>query len=218
MKLLLIENDEDIVSFLKRGLEEDGYILDIAYDGEEGEYLGSVNNYDTIILDWMIPKKNGIDVLKSLRSKNISTPILMLSAKGEAENKIEGLKNGCDDYLSKPFNFDELEARLEALYRRSISKSINNINFKNINIDLDKKIVLKDNNMLNLSLKEYELFLFLIKHKNSFVSISKIEEGLYNNEQFLNSNVIQVTIYNLRKKIGKEIIHNSRGLGYKIEF
>jgi len=218
MKLLLIEDEEDIVSFLKRGLEEDGYILDIAYDGEEGEYLASVNNYDVIILDWMIPKKSGIDVLKSLRSKNISTSILMLSAKGESENKIEGLKNGCDDYLSKPFNFNELEARLEALYRRSLSKSNNSISFKNIKIDLDKKIVLKDNSVLTLSLKEYDLLLFLIKYKNSFVSISKIEEGLYNNEQFLNSNVIQVTIYNLRKKLGKDIIQNSRGLGYKIEF
>jgi len=218
MKLLLIEDEENIVSFLKRGLEEDGYILDIAYDGEEGEYLASVNNYDVIILDWMIPKKSGIDVLKSLRSKNISTSILMLSAKGESENKIEGLKNGCDDYLSKPFNFNELEARLEALYRRSLSKSNNSISFKNIKIDLDKKIVLKDNSVLTLSLKEYDLLLFLIKYKNSFVSISKIEEGLYNNEQFLNSNVIQVTIYNLRKKLGKDIIQNSRGLGYKIEF
>ena len=218
MKLLLIEDEENIVSFLKRGLEEDGYILDIAYDGEEGEYLASVNNYDVIILDWMIPKKSGIDVLKSLRSKNISTSILMLSAKGESENKIEGLKNGCDDYLSKPFNFNELEARLEALYRRSLSKSNNSISFKNIKIDLDKKIVLKDNSVLTLSLKEYDLLLFLIKYKNSFVTILQIEDGLYNNEQFLNSNVIQVTIYNLRKKLGKEIIKNSRGLGYKIEF
>ena len=218
MKILIIEDDQDIVSFLKKGLEENGYILDVSYDGESGEYLALVNNYDVIILDWMMPKKSGIDVLQSLRSKNISTPILMLSAKGETEDKIFGLKNGCDDYLSKPFSFDELEARLEALYRRGLSKSNTIINFQNIKIDLDKKTVLKDDNILNLSLKEYELLLFLIKYKNSFVSISKIEEGLYNNEQFLNSNVIQVTIYNLRKKLGKDIIQNSRGLGYKIEF
>ena len=218
MKLLIIEDDKDIVSFLQRGLQEDGYIVDIAYDGVDGEYLASVNSYDIIILDWMMPKKNGIEVLKSLRDKDIQIPILMLSAKGEVEDKITGLNSGCDDYLPKPFSFDELEARLEALYRRSLSKSGNKIEFKDIKIDLTKKIVIKDDIRLTLSLKEYELLLFLIKHKNSFVSLTMIENQLWSNEEFVNSNVIQVTIYNLRKKLGKDIIKNSRGLGYKIEF
>ena len=218
MKLLIIEDDKEIVSFLQRGLQEDGYIVDIAYDGADGEYLASINSYDIIILDWMMPKKNGIEVLKSLRDKDISTPILMLSAKGEVEDKIIGLNSGSDDYLPKPFSFDELEARLEALYRRSLSKSGNKIEFKDIKIDLTKKIVAKNNIRLTLSLKEYELLLFLIKHKNSFVSLTMIENQLWSSEEFLNSNVIQVTIYNLRKKLGKDIIQNSRGLGYKIEF
>lgn len=218
MKLLIIEDDINILSFLKRGFEEDGYILDSATNGDDGEYLACINSYDIIILDWMLPLKNGIEVLKSLRTKNILTPILMLTAKGEIKDKIQGLKGGCDDYLSKPFSFDELEARIEALYRRSLFfNATNKIQFQDITIDIDTKIVTKNNIKLDLTSKEYELLMFLIKHKNSFVSKPQIEVGLWNNEEFINSNVIQVTIHNLRKKIGKEFIKSFRGLGYKIE-
>jgi len=218
MKLLIIEDDTDILSFLKRGLEEDGYIIDSSLNGEDGEYLATINIYDVIILDWMLPLKSGIEVLKSLRGKNITTPILMLTARGETKDKIQGLREGCDDYLSKPFSFDELEARTQALYRRSLSLNASNqILFQDICINIDTKTVTKDNKSIKLSSKEYELLLFLIKHKNSFVSRAMIEESLWNSEEFVNSNVIQVTIYHLRKKIGKELIQNFRGLGYKIE-
>jgi len=218
MKILIIEDDTDILSFLKRGLEEDGNIIDSSLNGEDGEYLATINIYDVIILDWMLPLKSGIEVLKSLRNKNITTSILMLTAKSDTNDKVQGLKNGCDDYLSKPFSFDELEARIEALYRRSLSLNASNkILFQDICIYIDTKTVTKDNKRVNLSLKEYELLLFLIKHKHSFVSTTMIEESLWNSEEFINSNVIQVTIYKLRKKIGKELIQNFRGLGYKIE-
>jgi len=218
MKILIIEDDTDILSFLKRGLDEDGYTIDSALNGEDGEYLATINMYDVIILDWMLPLKNGIEVLKSLRNKNITTPILMLTAKNEVQDKIQGLRDGCDDYLSKPFHFDELEARVEVLYRRSISLNASNkIIFQNICIEIDTKIVTKDNKKVKLSSKEYEILIFLVKHKNAFVSKSMIEEGLWNNEEFINSNVIQVTIHNLRKKIGKDLIQSFRGLGYKIE-
>lgn len=218
MKILIIEDDTDILSFLKRGLKEDGYTIDSALNGEDGEYLATVNAYDVIILDWMLPLKSGIEVLKSLRDKNITTPVLMLTAKSETKDKVRGLKTGCDDYLSKPFSFDELEARIQALYRRSLSLNVSNkIVFQDICINIDTKTVTKENKKVNLSSKEYELLMFLIKHKNSFVSKTMIEEGLWNNEEFINSNVIQVTIHNLRKKIGKEFIQSFRGLGYKIE-
>jgi len=218
MKLLIVEDDKNIVSFLKRGFQEEGYIIDIAFDGEDGEYLASINQYDIIILDWMMPKKNGIVLLESLRKKHITTPVLMLTAKDNIKNKIEGLKSGADDYLTKPFSFEELQARIEALYRRISLCNINNqIIFKNIIIDIDKKIVTKDNIILNLSLKEYELLMLLIKHKNSYISKAQIEENLWNNEEFISSNVVQVTIHNLRKKLPNDIIKNFRGLGYKIE-
>lgn len=217
MKILLIEDDPHIISFLKRGLLEDGHCVETSEDGEEGEYLASINIYDLIILDWMLPNKEGIEVLKSLRRKNISIPILMLTAKGEIDDKVLGLNNGADDYLSKPFSYKELIARIEVIYRRNLSDGRNEIIIHDLIIDLTKKIVKKDNEIVSLTAKEYQLFLFLVKHKNSMVSNGMIEEQLWNNEEFINSNVIPVTIYHLRKKIGKDLIKSFRGLGYKIE-
>ena len=218
MKILLVEDNENILSILKRGFSEKGYVIDEALNGKDAEYLATINNYNVIILDWMLPLKSGIEVLQSLRGKNIITPILILSAKDSIENKIQGLTAGCDDYLSKPFSFDELLARVEALHRRSILLSKKNfIEFSNIKIDIIKKIVYQDASELVLSSKEYSLLWLLIEHKNSFISKAMIEEMLWSNEKFINSNIIEVTIYNLRKKLGKEIIKNFRGLGYKIE-
>jgi DNA-binding response OmpR family regulator len=217
MKILLIEDDPQIISFLKRGLIEDGHLIQTSQDGEEGEYLASMNIYDLIILDWMLPNKNGIEILQSLRRKTIVTPVLMLTAKGEIDDKVLGLNNGADDYLSKPFSYKELIARIEAIYRRSLSDGKNEVIIGDLNIDMSKKIVKKDNSELSLTAKEYELLLFLVKNKNSMISNGMIEEQLWNTEEFINSNVIPVTIYHLRKKIGKDLIKSFRGLGYKIE-
>jgi len=217
MKILIIEDDENILSFLKRGFEEDGYIIDTATNGEDGEYLATVNTYDLIILDWMLPMKDGMEILSTLRNQKISTPTIMLTAKSEIDDKVSALNIGADDYLSKPFSFKELNARVQALYRRSLSQSDNTIHIKNLIIDINTKVVSKDNEPLVLTQKEYELLLFLIKHKNTPVSNIMIEDQLWNDDDYINSNVIQVTIYNLRKKIGKEFISSSRGLGYKVE-
>ncbi len=217
MKILIVEDDENILSFLKRGFEEENYIIDSATDGEDGEYLAIENSYDIILLDWMLPFKNGIEILESIRANSISTPVIMLTAKGEIDDKVIGLTKGADDYMSKPFSFKELHARVQALYRRSISQSSNLIKFKNLSIDIDAKSVVLEENNLILAQKEYELLLFLVKNKNKIVSNSMIEEQLWSNEEYVNSNVIQVTIYNLRKKFGKEFIKSSRGMGYKVE-
>lgn len=217
MKILLIEDDAKILSFITRGLREGGHLVESADNGEDGEYLASMNHYDVVVLDWMLPKMNGIEVLQSLRKKNISTPVLMLSAKGETIDKINGLKVGADDYLSKPFSFDELEARIEALYRRSIGANSNAIFLSDLSIDLDTKSVTKSGEQVLLTSKEYELLLFMMKNRNNLVSNSMIMEQLWSDEEFLGSNVIQVTMYNLKKKIGKELIKNHRGLGYIIE-
>ena len=216
MKLLIIEDDEDIISFLTRGFQEDGHLLESAIDGEDGEYLASINSYDVIIIDWMLPSKNGIEIITSLREKNILTPIIMLSAKGEIENKIEGLQHGADDYLSKPFSFAELEARVAALHRRSVSQGVTLLHIGEITINTTTKIVTKGEAQIILTAKEYELLLFLIQHKNIFVTNEMIEEQLWGMQEYINSNVIQVTIYHLRKKLAKELIKSTRGLGYKI--
>ena len=217
MKLLIVEDEENILSFLTRGLEEEGYIIDSADNGEDGEYLALSNSYDIIILDWMLPNKSGIDVLATLRENDITTPIIMLTAKSDIDDKVLGLTSGADDYLSKPFSFKELKARAQALYRRSISSANNTIKIKNIIIDIDAKSIKQDDKDISLTQKEYELLLFLVKNKNKIVSNIMIEDQLWNNEEYINSNVIQVTIYNLRKRLGKEFIKSTRGLGYKIE-
>lgn len=217
MKILLVEDDINIVSFLKRGLIEEGHSIDTSFDGVEGEYLATINSYDLIILDWMLPSKNGIEILNNIRKKDIRTSVLMLSAKSEIDDKVLGLNCGADDYLSKPFSFKELTARIDAIYRRSLSDGKNLIIIEDLTIDINKKIVKKEDLELQLTAKEYELLLFLIKNKNSMVSTGMIEEQLWNNEEFTNSNVIQVTVYHLRKKIGKDLIKSFRGLGYKIE-
>jgi DNA-binding response OmpR family regulator len=217
MKLLIIEDDENILSILIRGFQEEGYIVDSCNDGAEGEYLIITNHYDIILLDWMLPSKNGMQILKTLREEQIVTPVIMLTAKSDIDDKVLGLTYGADDYMSKPFSFKELNARVLALYRRTISAQSNIIQVKDITIDIDKRIVSKENTQITFTQKEYELLLFLIKHKNILISNTMIEEQLWNTEEFINSNVIQVTIYNLRKQLGKEFIKSTRGLGYKIE-
>lgn len=217
MKILIIEDDEHILSLLKRGFGEYNHSVEVAIDGADGEYMASINSYDVIVLDWMLPSKDGLEVLKELRIKNIKTPIIMLTAKADIDDRVLGLKNGADDYLPKPFSFKELLARVEALYRRTISSGSNTIQIKDIIIDIDSKRVKKDDIELILTQKEYELLLFLVKHKNAMVSNAMIEEQLWSEEEYINSNVIQVTIYHLRKKIGKDFIKSFRGLGYCVE-
>ena len=218
MKLLIVEDDEDILSFLRNGFDELGYTFDSAMDGKEAEYLIETNLYDVIVLDWMLPKKSGIEVLQSIRQKEIKTPVIMLTAKSDIDDKVKGLLQGADDYLPKPFSFKELNARIIALYRRSLTLSSNLIKLKDdISLNIEAKSIEKDGKKIILLKKEYELLSFLLKHKNSIVSNAMIEEQLWDNESYINSNVIQVTIYNLRKKLGKELIKSFRGMGYKLE-
>jgi len=217
MKILIIEDDKNILSFLTRGFEEDGFTVDSATTGDDGEYLATVNQYDVIILDWMLPNKSGIEILESLKQKGITTPIIMLTAKSMLKDKINGIKTGADDYLTKPFEYEELLVRVEALYRRSVNSGSSVIKLKNLTIDIDNKIVKKDGKLLKLTRKEYELLTFFIKNRNAVISKDMIEEQLWNNETFINSNVISVTMHHLRAKIGKDMISSNRGLGYKLE-
>ena len=217
MKILIVEDDEHILSLLSRGFSEYGHSIEVATDGVDGEYMASTNSYDVIVLDWMLPAKDGLEVLQELRTKDIKTPIIMLTAKADIDDRVLGLVNGADDYLPKPFSFKELRARVEALYRRTVTSGSSTIQVKDISIDIERKRVKKDEIELILTQKEYELLLFLVKNKNAMVSNAMIEEQLWSEEEYINSNVIQVTIYHLRKKIGKDFIKSFRGLGYRVE-
>lgn len=218
MKLLIIEDDLNILSVLRKAFEENNHIVDFTENGDQGEYLASVNKYDVIILDWMLPSKSGIAILKSMRLEKNNTPVLMLTAKDQIKDKIEGLQIGSDDYMTKPFILEELEARVEALHRRYINNYTRDIiEFQDIIVNQTSKIVLKNNVELKLSSKELNILLLLLENKNTFISKAMIEDMIYNTEKIISSNVISVTIHNLRKKIGDDIITNFRGLGYKIE-
>ncbi len=217
MKILIVEDDLNILALLQNIFTEESCIVETASNGEDGKYLALTSNYDVIILDWMLPVLSGIEILEYLRKQNLQTPILMLTAKGDIDDKVKGLQTGADDYLSKPFSNKELIARVEALHRGVVSGGTNIIKIKEITIDTQKKIIVKDDTVINLSAKEYELLMFLVKRDNSYVSKFMIEEQLWTNEEFTQSNVIVVTIHNLRKKIGKDFIKTFKGLGYKIE-
>ena len=200
MNLLIIEDDRDILSFLKRGLEEEDFNVDTAENGEIGEYKAVENIYDVIIVDWMLPEKSGIEVINSIR-KTKNTPVLMLTAKSTLNDKVEGFKSGADDYLVKPFEFEELLLRIEALYKRSLNSGKNIIKIKNLEIDMQIREVKKNKKLIKLNNKEYELLLLMIKNKNQILSNDMIKEYLWKETEYINSNVIAVTMYNLKKNL-----------------
>lgn len=218
MRVLVIEDDEAICSLLVESFESRGESVECAKDSEEAEYYLSTGEYDVMILDWMLPGESGVDFIERLRRCGVKMPVLMLSAKSDVRDRIEGLRRGCDDYLGKPFSLDELEARIEAIYRRVIDNSgRNEIRFGDMVIDLDKKELYKKGEKLELTRKELDLLLLLIKHRNSYISKSRIAESVWRESDFVNSNVVEVTIHNLRKKLGKEYIKSFRGLGYRVD-
>ena len=216
MRILIIEDDNNLAKLLMQGFSEAGLSPFRAEDGKEGLYMLEVDSFDVIVLDWMMPELDGLQTLKEIRKKSIATPVIMLTAKAEIDDKIEGLSSGADDYLTKPFNFRELLARVQAQYRRSLSDGSNIINLQDIEVDLNSRCVTKNAKPVNLTAREYDLLLLLLKNRGSYLSKFTIEDSLWIDET-PQSNAVQVNIYNLRKKIGKELIKSFKGLGYKIE-
>lgn len=220
MKILIIEDDIKIINFLKKGLEEECYVVDYSTNGDEGLYLASVHTYDLILLDIMLPIKDGMEVCKTLRKNNIQTPIIMLTAKDSIEDKIKGLDIGANDYLAKPFSFAELLARIRVQLRTNISVEQTKLIIADLELDLLKKTAKRADENITLTAKEFSLLEYLIKNKNRVLSETTINEALSSFEDSNISNIVNVYIYRLRnkidKKFDKKLIKTIRGIGFKI--
>jgi DNA-binding response OmpR family regulator len=221
MRLLIVEDEKTLANLIKKGFEEEGFAVDVAYDGEDGLYFAQNNVYDAIVLDIMLPIIDGVSLLKTLRNQNNSTPVIMLTAKDTLKDKVLGLDSGSDDYLTKPFSFEELLSRTKAIIRRRYATSSPIITINDLEIDTAKKTVKRANVAIELSAKEYALLEFLAVNKDKVVSRTMIIEHLYNEDFDLDSNIIDVFINKLRNKIdrnfNKKLIHTIRGMGYSIK-
>jgi len=221
MRVLVVEDEVSLANLIKEGLEDEGYSIDVAYDGEEGLYLALNEPYDLIILDIMLPKRDGIEIAKTVRSKDIKTPILMLTAKDTVEDKVLGLDSGADDYLTKPFSFDELLARMRAVLRRAFGEAKNIVKVADLELNLDTHEVKRSGKVIDLTSKEYTLLEYLVLNKNKLLSRTDIIEHIYDYNYDFDSNVIDVLVARLRRKIDKDfdkkLIHTVRGVGYMVK-
>ncbi len=221
MKILIVEDEKKMASFLERGLKEEHYAVDIAYDGEKGWEYAMTNEYDLLILDWMLPKMSGVDLCQKIRKEGKTVPVLILTAKDSVDDKIQGLDHGADDYLTKPFSFEELLARIRALLRRPAHLTDKTVlQCSNLKMDLIKRQVWVGDQEISLSQKEFSLLEFLMRHSGEVVSRTAIAEHVWDLHFDPMSNTIDVFINFLRKKIGetptKSKIETIRGTGYRL--
>ncbi len=220
MRILIIEDEHRLSNVVKKGLEEEGFAVDQAFDGEEGLYLAEAESYDLIILDVMLPKIDGLKICRSLRNKKIKTPILMLTAKTKLEDKVIGLNVGADDYLTKPFAFAELKARLQALLRRSHNQAETILRLEDLVVDPVKHVVKRANKVIFLTPKEFSILEYLLRHKGEVLTRTQITEHVWDYNFDALSNVIDVFIAALRKKINHQVknklISTIHGVGFKI--
>src|SRR5215217_5148492 len=223
MKLLLIEDEPKTLQSIKQGLEENGYEVDIAYDGLIGRQLARNNTYQLIISDIIIPGINGIELCREIRNWGDETPILMLTALGSTDDKVTGLDAGADDYLVKPFEFKELLARVRALTKRgsAISQTAQILRFADLEVSMDAKTVHRSGNKINLTAREFNLLVYLIRNQGRVISKVEIAEQVWDIGFDTGTNVIEVYVNYLRKKIDKDypvkLIHTQFGMGYVLK-
>jgi two-component system copper resistance phosphate regulon response regulator CusR len=221
MRLLLVEDNQKLASYIKKGLENQSYAVDCVYDGNSAEKQALYGDYDLIILDIYLPQKDGLAVCRSLRENKMNAPIIMLTAKQEIEDKILGLDIGADDYLAKPFDFNELLARIRALLRRPKEKDPEILSALDIFIDGSKHIVQKEKEIVALTLKEYSVLEYLVRNKGIVLNREQILEHCWDLSYDSFSNIIDVYIKRLRKKLDpknyEKYIQTVRGVGYKFK-
>jgi heavy metal response regulator len=221
MKILVVEDEKKVGAFIKKGLEEDSYSVELAHDGDKGEELAVAQNFDLIILDILMPKKDGLTLLKELRAKQISTPVLMITAKGSVDDKVKGLDSGADDYLVKPFAIAELLARVRSLLRRGPAEKSTSLVVGDLALDLVSHKARRGDKLIELTAKEYTLLEYFMRNANKVLSRTIISEHIWNYNFDTGTNIIDVYINHLRNKIDggfdKKLIHTVRGVGYMMK-
>jgi heavy metal response regulator len=221
MRILVVEDEKKVASFIKRGLEEENFNVDVAYDGEEGRYMAETNQYDLILMDVMLPKKDGLTVVRELREKDIAVPVLCLTAKDTVDDIVAGLDSGSDDYLTKPFAFAELLARVRALLRRGAQDRGAEIHFADLRLDPVEHKVWRGNKEIELTAKEYALLEYFMRNPNQTLTRTMIAEHVWDYTFDSFTNIIDVYVNYLRKKIDKDfdkkLIHTVRGAGYVLK-
>src|SRR5512138_1846032 len=218
MRILVVEDEKKVSSFIKRGQEEEKFEVDVAADGEEGLKLALEKAYDLLVLDWMLPKPDGLSLLKELRDRRVSTPVLMLTAKDTVEDIVAGLESGSDDYLTKPFAFAELLARVKALIRRSEMDRGAELRFGDLRLDPVTHKVWRGDKEIDLTAKEYALLEYFMRNPNQVLTRTMIADHVWDYTFDSFTNIIDVYVNYLRKKIDrdadKKLIHTVRGVGY----
>jgi heavy metal response regulator len=221
MRILVVEDEKKVASFIKRGLEEEDFAVDVAFDGEEGLYLAENNPYDVILMDLMLPKKDGLTVIRELRAKDISTPVLCLTAKDSVEDIVAGLESGSDDYLTKPFAFGELLARVKALVRRISKDRGAEVHFADLRLDPVTHKIWRSDKEIDLTAKEYALLEYFMRNPNEVLTRAMIAEHVWDYTFDSFTNIIDVYVNYLRKKVDrdydKKLIHTVRGVGYVLK-
>jgi DNA-binding response OmpR family regulator len=220
MKILVVEDDSKVAGFINHGLKEEGYVVDVATDGEEATMLAHANDYDIILLDLLLPKKNGFQVANELRREGRSTPILMLTSRDAVEDVVRGLDAGADDYLAKPFKFDELLARLRALHRRGGAERLEILRCGTISLDRLRHVVSVRDRQLDLTVKEFQLLEYFMLHPEEVVRRTTLLEKVWDMHFDPESNVVDVHVGNLRRKLkraaGQSLLGTVRGVGFRL--
>jgi DNA-binding response OmpR family regulator len=221
LRLLVVEDEPSLLNIITKRLKEEGYGVDSAKDGREGENYISSAEYDCIILDIMIPFQDGLTLLRKIRAKNISAPVLLLTAKDSIDDRVTGLDSGADDYLVKPFSFDELLARVRAMLRRHKDKKNTTLSVGDLEMDTITREVQRGGKTIELTSKEYSILEYFLRNKNRVLTKSQIAEHVWNYDFEYNSNIVEVYVRYLRRKMDEEfenkLIHTIRGGGYVIK-
>ena len=222
MKILLVEDDKGIVRFVKKGLIENSFSVDVVFDGEEGLQLAVYRNYDLVVLDIMLPKMDGFEVLRRMRGMKIQTPVIFLTAKDSESDIVQGLNLGADDYLTKPFSFNELLARIQAILRRGKMVSHPSaLQIANLVLEVDGHRVFRDKMKIELTPKEYALLEFFMRHPGQIITRTMISEKIWDYHFDTSTNVVDVHVSHLRNKIDKDfepkLLHTVKGIGYVFE-